>query len=94
MGMYNEVFKTCPECAHISVMQIPQIVLGFGGFNLDAPDSIAEELSPEEVDQLINYVKDRHRYFECPECHNTFQLKDTAEKSASVAKLKNLLGST
>jgi len=92
MGMYNEVFKACPECHSSAIMQIPQITLGFGGFNLDDPESIAKELTPEEIDQLIEYVKDKHRYFECP-CQHIFQIQDTAEKSASVTKLRNLLGS-
>lgn len=35
MGMYNEVFDTCPNCGkHSGYMQISQIVLGFGEFNL------------------------------------------------------------
>jgi len=90
MGMYNEVFKLCPKCQCNAIMQIPQIVLGFGGFHLDDPESIAEKLSPEDVDQLIEYVKDSDRYFECQNCHHTFRLQDAIEKSTSVKKLRRL----
>ena len=70
--MYNEVWKRCPECGHSAYMQIPQIVLGFGNFNLDNPESIAEELSESEIETLFEYIgEDR---FECKECGNCFKL--------------------
>jgi hypothetical protein len=45
MGMYNEVFKKCPNCKRgVGYLQIHQIVLGFGGFDLDDPDLTLDEL--------------------------------------------------
>ena len=73
MGMYNEVWKRCPECGHSAYMQIPQMVLGFGNFNLDEPESIAEQLSEDEILQLFEYIKGDK--FEC-ECGNYFSLNE------------------
>lgn len=56
MGMYNEVFKKCPHCSNgTGYLQIHQIVLGFGGFNLDDPNSL-NRLSLDELSQLREAV--------------------------------------
>ena len=36
----------------------PQIVLGFGGFDLDEPESLARDYSAEELQQLEEAVKE------------------------------------
>lgn len=48
--MYNEVFKRCPECGSRGYMQIHQIVLGFGNFNLDDLSTLFELTSDELVE--------------------------------------------
>ncbi len=58
MGMYNEVYKTCPTCGGKGIMQITQIVLGFGCFDLDNPESITSKLNENEVRLLVNEVKE------------------------------------
>lgn len=88
--MYNEVFKTCPKCGHLAYAQISQIVLGFGGFNLENPERIAEELTENEIIQLVACVKDT--WFECHDCGNTFKLnekKNTNDKTDLLKKLLN-----
>lgn len=56
MGMYNEVFKKCPHCPEgVGYMQIGQIVLGFGGFDLDEPSTL-EKLSLEDLRELRGRV--------------------------------------
>lgn len=67
MGMYNEVFTKC-ECGKYAYMQIPQIVLGFGGFYLEERSTL-EELSNEELFRLKSYVINGK--FTC-ECGNYF----------------------
>lgn len=59
MGMYNEVFKSCPKCGKTCETQIPQVVLGFGGFNLDNPNcSGLKELTVRQKRELAEYVGD------------------------------------
>lgn len=87
--MYNEVFKKCPKCNGTGIMQISQIVLGFGGFNLDNPESIARELSLSDIKTLKEYVEDG-KYFTCEECDNTFHYSDQAEKDEINEKLSYL----
>lgn len=54
--MYNEVFKKCPNCRDgVGYMQISQIVLGFGNFDLDDPNSL-NDLSLEELRELRSAV--------------------------------------
>lgn len=55
MGMYNEVFCRCPECGSYAYMQISQIVLGFGGFYLDQPETMAD-LDDDELIRLREAV--------------------------------------
>lgn len=63
MGMYNDVFKKCPHCEEgTGYMQIQQVVLGFGGFNLDDPKSL-NNLTLNELSELRSAVVDH--YFRC-----------------------------
>lgn len=85
MGMYNEVFKKCPNegCSGYGYMQIHQIVLGFGGFYLDRPESIAEELDKDQIIELKEAVEDR-KWFECQNCKETFNINDPQDTSEKI----------
>lgn len=76
MGMYNTVEKLCPNCSHTCQIQIPQVVLGFGGFELDHPWT-TKSLSPEEKNELADYVN--NRYFHCDECGDDFKIELVVE---------------
>ena len=78
MGMYNEVFKKCPYCScGVGYMQIAQIVLGFGGFNLDRPETLSE-LKLEDLKMLRDSVQDN--YFVCQAaCGRSFRLLSEAD---------------
>ena len=74
MGMYNEVYKSCPDCGHRCEIQIPQVVLGFGGFNLDYPQDIEiSNLMGYQKDQLMDYVNEMTFY--CYGCSGTFKVE-------------------
>lgn len=69
MGMYNQVFKNCPDCGCQCELQIRQVVLGFGGFFLDNPSALAD-FTMEELTEVKEQVKDK--LFYCEECGNNF----------------------
>lgn len=70
MGMYNEVWCGCPECrTGFGYMQIPQVVLGFGNFDLDDPTTL-EELEINEEERFYRYVREDN--FICQRCENVF----------------------
>ena len=76
MGMYNEVFKSCPECGSICMIQIGQVVLGFGGFNLDDPNHYTiQELNQNEKRELAESVSDKTFYCKNEECQYFFQVQ-------------------
>lgn len=57
MGMYNEVYKKCPHCKKgVGYLQIHQIVLGFGGFDLDSPATLVG-LNLDELRELRNTLE-------------------------------------
>lgn len=57
MGMYNEIYKKCPNCTKgVGYLQIGQIVLGFGGFDLDDPTTL-ERLSNADLQRLLDAVR-------------------------------------
>lgn len=86
MGMYNEVFKRCPECSSRGYMQISQIVDGFGEFNLDDPNDLADKLTIAELHQLSNMIQDE--WFSCQSCsHNFKHDRQLDEKRAIASKL-------
>lgn len=90
MGMYNEVYKSCPYCGKTTESQIPQVVLGFGEFNLDDPESIAKRLTVEETQQLVLYVKDKNFY--CQQCGSFFKCNTKKEDhQEKIELLKELL---
>lgn len=43
MGMYNEVYKSCPHCDKMCESQISQIVLGFGELEVFGTEYNSEE---------------------------------------------------
>jgi hypothetical protein len=73
MGMYNEVYKRCPDCGKHCEMQIPQVVLGFGCFDLDYPGDRIRELTQDEKRELAYLVN--KRYFYCDSCESRFTVK-------------------
>lgn len=70
MGMYNEVKAPCPNCNISCEMQIPQVVLGFGNFDLSNPGT-TKELTIKEKNELADYVNNRE--FQCEE-HGYFSV--------------------
>lgn len=94
MGMYNEVFKKCPHCEKKGgygrgCLHISQIVLGFGGFDLDRPEEIAERLDVHEVQRLKESVDGE--WFRCEECKDTFRLGGEKEHDEKMNILNSLL---
>jgi len=89
MGMYNEVFKKCPHCGKKGYMQISQVVLGFGGFDLDDPTTLSE-LNLEELKMLQERVYDD--YFSCKSesCGNSFRIFADADEDARQQIIKDL----
>lgn len=94
MGMFNEVHKKCPDCGHKATMQIQQITLGFGNFDLDNPSSM-DELSVEELYLLYEYVVEEYQLFECENCNTSFKFYkqyQTIPKNERELALKELFG--
>ncbi len=89
MGMYNEVFKNCPECGCQCEMQIYQVVLGFGGFFLDSPTAL-EQFTMDELKEVKEAVKDK--LFYCEECGHNFPAipRNTEEKHKEIKELFGL----
>ncbi len=84
MGMYNEVYCTCPECGQTAEMQISQIVLGFGEFHIQKRETM-ENLTEEELTLLHESV--REEKFRCP-CGNWFNpLHDDEPPDDTLGKL-------
>ena len=52
--MYNEVFLKCPRCGKSCTEQISQVTLGFGGFDLDNPESLAAALDEQQLRDVEN----------------------------------------
>lgn len=69
MGMYNEVFYTCPECKGRGYMQISQLVLGFGGFDLENHETL-RDLDTDYLLELKARVLDDN--FICDDCGHVF----------------------
>lgn len=74
MGMYNEVYKNCPECERRCEIQIGQIVLGFGCFDLDNPRDLASRLDAEQLVDLKEMVASKTFYCSSDDggCGNSF----------------------
>lgn len=103
MGMYNEVYKKCPICGKSGTLQISQIVLGFGCFDLDNPQSIIEDFkeqgcSNQRIKELLNSLKERVEFalrnyesFECS-CGNRFDLTKTEDKQDALIDIVRSIG--
>ena len=91
MGMYNEVFKCCPICDGNGYAQIPQIVAGFGGFNLDNPKSIADQLVIEDCILLRKYLQNLWFTCENEKCKYSFQLTSRDDESEKIKILTSFL---
>lgn len=91
MGMYNEVFKKCPHCSGgVGYMQVkPQIVLGFGGFNLDRPETLSE-LDLEELKMLRESVFDDYFVCQSETCRLSFRLLPDADEDARKQIIRDL----
>jgi len=71
VGMYNEVFDACPDCGrHAGYMQICQVVLGFGNFDLTDLAELKRrfdtgDLSSSDIDRLVQRLEDSDALFRC-----------------------------
>lgn len=85
MGMYNEVFDTCPRCNRRSgYVQIYQIVLGFGEFDLSDLAYLKQrydrgELSAKDLHDLADALEDevfycKNRHGEDHDCCHSWRL--------------------
>jgi len=88
MGMYNEVFCKCPDCGGTACLQVPQFVLGFGGFNLELPETILE-LSYEDLYEIKILVQEKE--FHCENCNKYFFYK-SPNKEDKLEYIKKLFG--
>jgi len=88
MGMYNEVYKNCPKCGKSCTQQIAQIVLGFGQFNLDSPDSLGNELTAEQLYELKAAVMKERFWCQKDEggCGNNFMLGNQDQQRKELAR--------
>jgi hypothetical protein len=89
--MYNEVFARCPKCGGRGYAQIHQIVLGFGGFALDDPESLAEALTVEQLRELCVAVKDLDFRCQNEDCGRSFQAS-TSEQEERKRVARELFG--
>lgn len=74
MGMYNEVHKNCYNCGARCTLQIPQIILGFGNFDLEYPHNM-QELTHEQKYDLKKYVERESFYCGHDSCNSVFQVE-------------------
>lgn len=79
MGMFNEVFKKCPVCGGRGYMQIHEIVLGFGGFDLDDPRTLGKLTIPQ-LYELHGAVDRPNQHFLCDDCQDYFTLAQANDK--------------
>ena len=88
MGMYNEVFCTCPKCGGSGYMQIHQIVLGFGEFHLNDPNTL-KELTISQLHELKEAIMDDKFWCENDDCRHGFNLytKEEEEKEQVIEYL-------
>ena len=89
MGMYNEVWCECPCCGKSAYTQIAQIGPGFGGYNLNNPDSMLE-LDEDQLIALKECVEEA--WFECEHCGNHFQYDQKRKFEKRRQLIKDLFG--
>lgn len=87
MGMYNEVFCKCPRCGGRGYMQISQIVLGFGGFDLDNYHTL-DDLDIDHIMELRARVLNKD--FVCDDCGNIFNPYRDTSRELLIYKLFSL----
>lgn len=90
MGMYNEAYKACPECGRLAETQISQIVLGFGEFDLDNPERLAEDLTAEQLLELREKIEGE--WFDCKSCDHSFQFASEDDKAERLELARKLFG--
>ena len=84
MGMYNEVFKRCPECGNLNDIQISQVELGFGGYYLDQPSTMYH-LDIEDKNKLKRRVEAED--FHCSGCGNMYKVEVSVTDTNTVYKV-------
>lgn len=87
MGMFNEIFCKCPQCGAQGYLQLPEFVLGFGGFDLENPETLLE-LSYEDLDALRAIIDKES--FNCEKCENYFLYSPVRE--SKLEHIKKLFG--
>ena len=76
--MYNEVYKSCPNCDTINEIQIHQIVGGFGEFSLDTLKNI-KDLTLEQKHEFAIAVNEKTFY--CINCEHAHSVTVIVEES-------------
>lgn len=89
MGMYNIVYKRCPQCDGSCNIQIPQIELRFGGFDISDPAALAKCMTKEKLIELREAIGDSKFY--CA-CGNVFTVSDD-DCQERIELAKKLFGS-
>ena len=82
--MYNEVVCRCPNCGGRGYMQISQLVLGFGEFDLENYDTLRDL----DIDYIIE-LKARviSKDFVCGNCDNRFNPYKDKDRDLLIHKL-------
>lgn len=76
MGMFNEVHKNCYNCGARCTIQIPQVTMGFGNFDLEQPNSDnIQDLTREQKLELKEYVEEESFYCGHDSCNSSFQVE-------------------
>jgi len=84
MGMYNEVFCRCPKCGGRGYMQISQLVLGFGGFDLENYDTL-RDLDIDDIMELKARIMCKD--FVCDNCGHVFNPYEDKDRELLIHKL-------
>lgn len=90
MGMYNEVFVRCPYCFETVCSQISQIVLGFGGFDLNDEKTL-EQLDDDELSLLVDIVVENDLNFYCEKCNTSFNFSEISKSNNENPTRQKLL---
>lgn len=96
MGMYNEVWKSCPRCRSRCCAQIAQIVLGFGNFDLDRPKALLEDPDLDLAKLRLLEERVREEVFRCDGCGHRFRVvpeEEQREREEIVTRLTRQPGS-
>lgn len=85
MGMFNEIYKRCPSCGETVEEQITDVVLGFGEFNLDNPESIKDKTTPAERKELAEIIN--KMIWDCIKCGHTFKVEVAVQDDTQKVKV-------